>query len=107
MHPDGSSSSFVSAQDGLRLHVREWGSRVASALPVVCLPGLARTAADFDPLAATLPDDPAKPRLAFGLPYRRHRQSEDDRNPANYRLPVAMHQRSAVLIAHEITPVII
>src|SRR5262245_21926073 len=40
-------SIFVTALDGLSLHVRKYGSHVASALPVVCLPGLARTAADF------------------------------------------------------------
>jgi hypothetical protein len=40
-------SIFVTAVDGLSLHVRKYGSHVASALPVVCLPGLARTAADF------------------------------------------------------------
>jgi hypothetical protein len=33
----------VSAQDGLRLHVREYDARAAPGLPVVCLPGLART----------------------------------------------------------------
>src|SRR6266702_3227446 len=43
------ASVFVTGADGLRLHVRSYGSRVASALPVVCLPGLARTAADFHP----------------------------------------------------------
>jgi hypothetical protein len=34
------ASVFVTAPDGLTLHVRKYGSRVASALPVVCLPGL-------------------------------------------------------------------
>src|SRR5262249_23095729 len=37
------NSLFVSAQDGLRLHVRAYGARTNRALPVVCLPGLART----------------------------------------------------------------
>src|SRR5436305_7748773 len=36
------ASVFVTGADGLRLHVRSYGARVASALPVVCLPGLAR-----------------------------------------------------------------
>ena len=36
-------SLYISAQDGLRLHVREYGTRAAPGLPVVCLPGLART----------------------------------------------------------------
>jgi hypothetical protein len=40
------TSLFVTAQDGLRLHVRDYGARLARVVPVVCLPGLARTAAD-------------------------------------------------------------
>lgn len=40
-------SLYVSARDGLRLHVREYGSRDAPGMPVVCLPGLARSAADL------------------------------------------------------------
>lgn len=100
------ASVFVTAPDGLTLHVRRYGSRVASTLPVVCLPGLARTAADFDPLATALAADPAKPRLVLGLDYRGHGQSEYDRNPDNYALPVALADLSAVLIALEIAPAI-
>ncbi len=39
----------MTAPDGLTLHVRRYGSRVASALPVACLPDLARTAAALLP----------------------------------------------------------
>jgi pimeloyl-ACP methyl ester carboxylesterase len=81
-------SVFVTATDGLTLHVRRYVSRVASTLPVVCLPGLARTAADFHPLAAALAVDPGKPRRVLALDYRGHGQSEYDRNPNNYTLPV-------------------
>jgi hypothetical protein len=45
------TSLFVTAQDGLRLHVRDYGPHLARALPVVCLPGLARTTADFESLS--------------------------------------------------------
>ena len=34
------TSIFVTAQDGLRLHVRSYGPRTATALPMVCLPDL-------------------------------------------------------------------
>jgi pimeloyl-ACP methyl ester carboxylesterase len=86
----------VTAPDGLRLHIRSYGSSVASALPVVCLPALARTAADFHPLAAALAADPAKPRLVLALDYRGHGQSTYDRNPNNYTIRVALADLSAV-----------
>jgi len=87
-HPNESFTSvFVTAPDGLMLHVRSYGSRAASALPVVCLPGLARTAADFHVLAAALAADPANPRLVLALDYRGHGQSAYDRNSYNYTLP--------------------
>jgi pimeloyl-ACP methyl ester carboxylesterase len=100
----GFASGFVTGRDGLRLHVRSYGSRIASALPVVCLPGLARTAADFHPLAAAMAADPVKPRLVLALDYRGHGQSEYDRNPDNYTLPVALADLFAVLIALEMAP---
>ena len=52
---DGDAQSiFVTASDGLKLHVRCFGPRLAPGLPVVCLPGLARTADDFEDLARAL-----------------------------------------------------
>ena len=103
---DHSASVFVTAPDGLTLHVRRYGSRVASALPLVCLPGLARTAADFHPVAGALAADPAQPRLILALDYRGHGRSEYDRNADNYTLPVALADLSAVLTALEIAPAI-
>src|SRR5580704_12751836 len=100
----GFASVFVTAQDGLTLHVRRYGFGHACAHSIVCLPGLARTAADFHPLAAALAADPAKPRLVLALDYRGHGQSKYDRNPDNYTLPVALADLSAVLTALEIAP---
>jgi pimeloyl-ACP methyl ester carboxylesterase len=106
-YPDrGFASVFVTAPDGLRLHIRSYGSSVASALPVVCLPALARTAADFHPLATALAADPANPRLVLALDYRGHGQSQYDRNPKNYAIRVALADLSAVLAAFEITSAI-
>jgi pimeloyl-ACP methyl ester carboxylesterase len=72
----------------------------------VCLPGLARTAVDFHPLATALADDPANPRLVLALDYRGHGQSQYDRNPNNYTLRVALADLSTVLAAFEITSAI-
>ena len=88
------------------LHVRSYGSRVPSALPVVCLPGLARTAADFHPLATALAAGPANPRLVLALDYRGHGQSQYDRNPKNYAIRIVLADLSAVLAAFEITSAI-
>jgi pimeloyl-ACP methyl ester carboxylesterase len=73
---------------------------------VVRLDGRAEAlaAADFHPLAAALAADPAK--LVLALDYRGHGQSEYDRSPDNYALPVALADLSAVLIALEIAPAI-
>ena len=54
------TSTFISASDGLRLHACCHGRRSAPALPVQCLPGLARTVADFDVLAASLASHPRR-----------------------------------------------
>ncbi len=43
--------------DSLRLHYRDWRPDTASERPaLLCLPGLTRTAADFEALATRLPD---------------------------------------------------
>jgi len=93
-------SIFVSAPDGLRLHVREYGQAVTSAT-VVCLPGLARTTADFAALA---------PALAYGKPQRHiiaidsrgRGLSEYDSDPKHYNLAVELADVLAILVALEI-----
>ncbi len=93
---------YVTAQDGLRLHVREYGERTAHALPVVCLPGLARTTADFDPLAAALAADPARPRRVLALDYRGRGLSDYDKDPGRYSIPVELNDVVTVLTARAV-----
>lgn len=92
-------SIFISARDGLRLHAREYGPRGARRLPVVCLPGLARTAADFETLAAALAGDAARPRRVIAVDYRGRGLSDYDRNPDNYNFQNEMADVLAVLTA--------
>jgi pimeloyl-ACP methyl ester carboxylesterase len=99
---DLSSDHYVTAQDGLRLHVREHGDRTAPGLPVVCLPGLARTTADFDRLAAALAGDPDRPRRVLALDYRGRGLSDHDRDPGNYSLPVELADVMTVLTARAV-----
>jgi len=95
-------SNFITAQDGLRLHAQEWGSGTAAALPVVCLPGLARTVVDFEPLARALAGDEKSPRRVVALDSRGRGKSQYDRDPANYNLKVELADLLAVLTALEI-----
>ena len=99
---DHSSDHYVTAQDGLRLHVREHGDRTAPGLPVVCLPGLARTTVDFDRLAAVLASDPDRPRRVLALDYRGRGLSDHDRDPGNYSLPVELADLMTVLTARAV-----
>lgn len=98
-------STFVSAPDGLRLHVRCYGPRSANALPVVCLPGLARTAADFETLATALSEG-SIPRRVLALDYRGRGLSDYDRNPANYDFHIELADVQAVLTALDAMPAI-
>src|SRR5690348_2840954 len=75
------TSTFISAPDGLKLHARCWGARAAAGLPVICLPGLARTTADFDALAPALAGDG---RRVIAIDSRGRGRSEYDRDAANY-----------------------
>jgi len=96
---DGAPRSlFVTAQDGLRLHVREYGVRTASALPVVCLPGLARTVADFEVLAPALAKGPPVRRV-IAIDSRGRGQSNYDSNPENYNVAVELGDVMTVLTA--------
>jgi pimeloyl-ACP methyl ester carboxylesterase len=99
MTPDAATSNYVTAQDGLRLHVREYGARTAARLPAVCLPGLARTGADFETLATTLASDPRAPRRVLVLDPRGRGRSDYDRNPKNYNVQVELADVLAVLTA--------
>ncbi|CAH1650485.1 Alpha/beta hydrolase [Hyphomicrobiales bacterium] len=92
-------SRFVSARDGLKLHLRDYGRLEATTLPVVCLPGLARTAADFHELALALAQDEARPRRVLALDYRGRGLSEYDRDWKNYDIRIELDDLMQVLVA--------
>jgi pimeloyl-ACP methyl ester carboxylesterase len=103
---DAGSSTFVTAQDGLKLHVRIYGERSAPGVPVVCLPGLTRTVADFDGLASALVRDPARSRRVIAIDSRGRGQSDYDRDPENYTLKVELGDVVTVLTALSIGPAV-
>jgi pimeloyl-ACP methyl ester carboxylesterase len=103
---DSAVSVFVSASDGLRLHARCYGARGGAALPVICLPGLARTTEDFTALAAALAYDARRPRRVIALDYRGRGLSAYDRDPANYNFQVELADVQAVATALDALPAV-
>ena len=95
-------SRFLSAPDGLMLHVRCYEPKRASGWPVVCLPGLARTEADFETLAAHLALDEHHARRVYALDYRGRGRSDHDPDWRNYNLPTELADVIAVLTALEV-----
>ena len=75
---------FYSAADGLKLHARIYGKANDAALPVICLAGLTRNAADFHELAVTLSSDATRPRQVIAFDYRGRGRSAYDTNWKNY-----------------------
>ncbi len=96
MNAPAFESCFVSASDGLRLHYRDYAGPNSAGLPVVCLPGLARTSSDFGPLARALV---ATGRRVLALDYRGRGLSDRDPDPANYDLRIEGADALAVLTA--------
>jgi len=101
----GGTSVFVSAPDGLKLHIREYGTRAAPGLPVVCLPGFARTVADFAALAPALAAGPPQRRV-LAVDSRGRGLSDYDRNRENYSLPVELADIASVLVALAVGPAV-
>jgi len=102
-----SEDRFITAPDGLRLHVRDYGDRRSRRRPVACLPGLSRTTADFDVLAAEIAGEATAPRRVLALDYRGRGLSDYDRNPKNYTIPVELADVTAVLVACGAIPAVI
>ena len=103
---NGASSTFITAPDGLRLHTRSYGPRNAPTTPVICLPGLARTAEDFEALASVLAHNGPHPRRVIALDYRGRGLSDYDRDPANYSFPIELADVLAVATALDALPAI-
>jgi pimeloyl-ACP methyl ester carboxylesterase len=98
------SSLFVSAKDGLSLHVLEFGLRGSGRTPVMCLPGFSRTAEDFRTLAEVLAHEG---RRVLALDSRGRGRSQFDSDPNNYSLAVELADLISVLTALEAMPTIL
>jgi pimeloyl-ACP methyl ester carboxylesterase len=102
---DRGKSLFVTAQDGLRLHVREYGDRNAPGMPVVCLPGLARSTADFDELAPALAAG-ATQRRVIAIDSRGRGHSDHDADHTNYNCMTELGDIVSVLFELGIGPAV-
>jgi len=80
------TDTYYTSRDGLRLHAREYGDRLSPWLPVVCLPGLTRTARDFHALAEHLAEHKQRPRRVVAFDYRGRGLSAWDRDGAGYTI---------------------
>lgn len=87
-------SVFVAARDGLRLHYLDYPGAGGGGAPVVCLPGLARSADDFVRIAAALT---AQGRRVLALDYRGRGRSDWDANWRNYDFDVEQDDIFTVL----------
>jgi pimeloyl-ACP methyl ester carboxylesterase len=99
MIDEGFADVFVSASDGLELYARDYGSRAARSLAVVCLSGIARTSADFHDLAIALSGDRKRPRRVVALDYRGRGRSAYDREWRRYEVKVELADVLDVLTA--------
>lgn len=107
LHPNFYESRRISAFDGLMLHARVYGSPADPGLPVVCLPGLSRNAADFDPIARALAAGASGcKRRVIAIDYRGRGSSDWDRDWRNYSVPVENADIVALLTACEISEAI-
>jgi len=96
---EGWESFWCRSQDGLRLHNRLYGPQTSTQLPVVCLPGLARSSADFHELAQALAAHRSRPRLVLAMDYRGRGLSDRDRDPDNYDIRVELQDVQDVMTA--------
>ncbi|MCI0736485.1 MAG: alpha/beta hydrolase [Beijerinckiaceae bacterium] len=87
----------------MRLHLREYGSRLDPGIPAVCLAGLTRNSADFGPLASALASGlNGTKRRVLALDYRGRGLSEHDPNWSNYSLEIENLDVLSVLAAMEV-----
>jgi len=93
-------SLSIAAPDGLQLHVRRYRPAAeAGLLPVLCLPGLTRNEADFEPIARHLAGDARYPRTVFAMDLRGRGRSAYDPDWRNYNPAIELADVIAVVAA--------
>jgi pimeloyl-ACP methyl ester carboxylesterase len=85
LDPAAPAHRYIAASDGLRLHYLDYACAKPARLPLVCLPGLARTADDFERVALRAL---AQGRRVLALDYRGRGRSAWDPDWRHYDLDV-------------------
>lgn len=98
-HPDmpGWQSRFISAPDGLKLHLAETGNRLSPRMPVLCLPGLTRNSMDFEAIGNCVAE--RQGRRVLAMDYRGRGLSDYDPDWKRYDLMVELDDLMAALTA--------
>jgi pimeloyl-ACP methyl ester carboxylesterase len=91
------------SQDGRSLYYRDYGDPLATAAPVLCLPGLTRNSRDFHALATRL----AASRRVVCPDYRGRGRSDYDRDPRNYHPAVHVGDTRHLMIATGLHDVVV
>ena len=86
--------------------MRCYGPRLAPSLPVVCLPGLTRTTADFDDLADALAADPRRRAACLRSTTAAAACPTTTATPRNYSLATELADLLAVLTALDVPPAV-
>ena len=91
---------FLTVPDGLRLHYLDYPCPSPRRLPLICLPGLARSADDFSRVASEIN---ARGRRVIAIDYRGRGQSDWDQDWRNYSLDTEQSDIFAILAEAEIS----
>lgn len=90
---------YISANDGLKLHVRDFMPDGAKGAPVLCLPGLTRNHLDFEVPARAIAGDAQAPRRVLAFDYRGRGLSDRDPTGETYTVPAEAMDVLSVLDA--------
>ncbi|MGE0231874.1 MAG: alpha/beta fold hydrolase [Flavobacteriaceae bacterium] len=96
----------ITVNDGLQINVQAYLPQNGGGTPVVCLPGLSRTARDFHPLAVHLSTHRQRPRAVYSIDLRGRGKSDHDPDWRHYSPVVEAQDVLDVLVALSIGPAI-
>lgn len=85
---------FVTVRSGARVFTADWGDPLDPRVPVLGLPGFARTVKDFAHVAEAI-----APRRLVSLDYRGRGRSDYETDPARYAPPVIVDDIRSVMTA--------